>query len=193
MPSDTSAIKPWTDELDNLAFDRNRCPRPGEKLLTLYRAAQHLVRYRNGDDLMDAILVDTVAVLDARCGAIALADSDELLHVRAQVGESNGRPRFSQKLAVRSYMTCKSILCGCANDNSKLLTAQTVARGASASVMSVLLRTSHGRLGVLQLGRNLGQMPFNSDDLHFADSIAVYLSLGIENAPMNRNVLEDEE
>ena len=193
MPTDTSAIKPWTDEVDNLAFDRNRCPRPGEKLLALYRAAQHLVRYRSDADLMDAILVDTVAVLDARCGAIALADSDELLHVRAQVGESNGRPRFSQKLAVRSYMACKSILCGNVEEKTKLLTARSVVRGATASAMSVLLRTARGRLGVLQLGRNSGQPPFNKDDLHFADSIAVYLSLGIENAPLKQNFSEEDE
>src|SRR5262249_53405323 len=97
MPADTPTLELWTDKFSSLAFERNRCPRPGEKLFALLRAAHHLVRHKTDMDLMDAILIDTVAVSDARCGAIALADRDELLQVRAQVGDSNGRPRFSQK------------------------------------------------------------------------------------------------
>jgi hypothetical protein len=169
------------------SFDRNRCPRPGEKMFALFRAAHHLVRHKSDAELMDAILNDLVAVLDARCGAIALADDQEFLHLRAQAGESNGRPRFSQKLAVRSYLTCKSMLCGSIDDGADAQTAQNSRGDAPASVICVLLRTAHGRIGVLQLGRDVGQLPFDRDDLHFVDAVAVYLSLGIAGAPVKQN------
>jgi GAF domain-containing protein len=186
MALDSPALALWTDDFSSLAFDHNRCPRPGEKLFALFRATRHLVRYKSDTDLMEAILSDTVAVLDARCGAIALADSDELLHVRAQVGSCNGKPSFSQKLAVRSFLTCKSILCGTVPEDARPQTAHSVSGAAMASVICVLLRTARGRLGVLQLGRNTDQPPFDKADLYFADAVAVYLSIGIEGAPLKK-------
>src|SRR5262249_9695055 len=37
----------WEDAVAGVAYDRNRCPRPGEKLIALLRAGQHLARIEN--------------------------------------------------------------------------------------------------------------------------------------------------
>src|SRR5262249_34973971 len=54
----------WEEALQGLAYDSNRCPRPGEQLLALIRAGHHLGNASSEDQLLKAILNDAVAVLD---------------------------------------------------------------------------------------------------------------------------------
>ena len=58
--------------------------------------------------------------------------------------------------------------------------AKSIAEGAMASVLCVLLRTPRKRLGVLHLDRSPWQKPFTMDDLHLADALAANVSAGIE-------------
>ena len=64
--------------------------------------------------------------------------------------------------------------------------AKSIAEGAMASVLCVLLRTPRKRLGVLHLDRSPWQKPFTMDDLHLADALAANVSAGIECAQLLR-------
>jgi HD-GYP domain-containing protein (c-di-GMP phosphodiesterase class II) len=66
------------------------------------------------------------------------------------------------------------------DEDADLKLSQSIADGAMASVMCILLRTPRRRLGVLHLDRNFWQKPFNEDDLHLADALAATASMGIE-------------
>lgn len=180
----------WDDALQALAFDRNRCPRPGEQLLALLRAGHHLGHLDDQEELLHSILNDAVSTLDAQRGAIVLADGTKgELRLRALAsgrGEVPSRPSYSQSLAQRSFNTSESILCHRVNEDPELAMAQSIADGAMASVLCVLLRTPRRRLGVLHLDRGPFQAPFTQDDLHLADALAANVSAGIESAYLLR-------
>jgi putative nucleotidyltransferase with HDIG domain len=196
---EAAAQASWEEALEGLAFDSNRCPRPGEQLLCMLRAGHHLVHLDSEEELLQTILTDAVNVLDAQRGAIVLADGPgSLLRLRAVV-TGRGEPRamvagrldpasrhcFSQNLAQRCVSRGESILCHSADD-PELATARSIAEGAMASVLCVLLRTPRKRLGVLHLDRSPWQKPFTMDDLHLADALAANVSAGIESAQLLR-------
>jgi HD-GYP domain-containing protein (c-di-GMP phosphodiesterase class II) len=178
------------DALNVLAFDRNRSPRPGEQLLVLLRAGHHLGHLEKEEDLLHSILNDAVSALDAQRGAIVLADTPGgPLRLRALAsgrGEPPGRPKFSQNLAQRSFSLGQSVLCHKVDEDPELAMAQSIAEGAMASVLCVLLRTPRQRLGVLHLDRGPMQEPFTKDDLELADALAANVSAGIECAQLLR-------
>jgi len=190
MMVEASTCMSWEDALSGLAFDTNRCPRPGEQLAALLRAGHHLCHLENEDDLLHSILNDAVSTLDAQRGAIVLTDSKtgelKLRAVATGRSERMGRTTFSQKLANRAFTHGESILYTSVGDDPELATAQSIHEGAMASVLCVLLRTPRKRLGVLHLDRSYFQKPFSSEDLHLADALAASVSAGIESAQLLR-------
>jgi HD-GYP domain-containing protein (c-di-GMP phosphodiesterase class II) len=174
----------WEDAVQGLAFDSQRLPRPGEQLKALFRASQHLARVENENDLLQNILNDAVAALDAQRGAIVLAEGPNgELRLRALAtgrSEASSRTNFSQSLARRVFTSGESILCCSVGDDPELATAQSIHEGAMASVLCVLLRTPRKRLGVLHLDRSYWQKQFTKDDLSLADALAASVSAGIE-------------
>src|SRR5260370_14035372 len=52
---EATAAHSWEDALQGLAFDRNRCPRPGEQLLVLLRAGHHLGHVDDQQELLHCI------------------------------------------------------------------------------------------------------------------------------------------
>jgi HD-GYP domain-containing protein (c-di-GMP phosphodiesterase class II) len=194
VPNDTvveaTSCLSWEDAIHGLAYDHNRCPRPGEQLVALLRAGHHLGHHENEEALLHSILNDAVSALDAQRGAIVLADGpDQPLRLRALAsgrGEAPGRPGFSQHLAQRSFTRGESILCHKVDEDPELAMAQSIAEGAMASVLCVVLRTPRKRLGVLHLDRSPLQKPFTKEDLHLADALAANVSAGIESAQLLR-------
>src|SRR5579871_1367005 len=91
MLVEATSHQSWEEAFVGLAFDRNRCPRPGEQLLAMLRAGHHLVHLESETELLHSILNDAVAVLDAQRGAIVLADPDNKLQLKALAGDSSGR------------------------------------------------------------------------------------------------------
>jgi HD-GYP domain-containing protein (c-di-GMP phosphodiesterase class II) len=187
--------------LSGLIFDRNRSPRPGEQLLALLRAGHHLVHLDNEEELLHTILNDAVSALDAQRGAIVLAEGPGgplRLRAVADGGEARGEKRaptlgrayFSQNLAQRSFSRGESILCCSVEEDPELACARSIAEGTMASVLCVLLRTAHKRLGVLHLDRGPMQKPFSQDELHLADALAANVSAGIESANLLRKQKE---
>ncbi len=187
----------FDEAIQKLAFDSNRCPRAGEQLLALVRAGHHLGHIEREDDLLQSILHDAVSVLDAQRGAIVLADGvDGPLKLKALVtgrGEpravvggraEGGRFSFSHSLAQRCFTKGESILCHRVEEDPELALAKSIAEGAMASVLCVLLRTPRKRLGVLHLDRSPWQKPFTQDELHLADALAANVSAGIECAQL---------
>jgi HD-GYP domain-containing protein (c-di-GMP phosphodiesterase class II) len=191
------------EALQALAFDSRHCPRPGEQLVAMLRASHHLGHSQSEDELFRAILQDAVGVLDAQRGAIVLADGPEgALRLRAlatgrgptrsQIGglEASARPCYSQSLAQRAFSRGESVLCHSAADDPELAIAQSINEGAMDSVLCVLLRTPHKRLGVLHLDRNPMQPRFTAADLQLADALAASVSAGIESAQLRRKERE---
>jgi HD-GYP domain-containing protein (c-di-GMP phosphodiesterase class II) len=190
----------WDEALQGLAYDSNRCPRPGEQLHAMLRAGHHFVSLDNEEDLLQSILNDAVAVLDAQRGTIALADGPNgSLRMRANAtgrpnprariqgqNDSGVRPTYSLSLAQRSFSRGESILCQSVGEDPELAEAPSIAAGAMASVLCILLRTPRKRLGVLHLDRGPLQKPFTMEDLHLADALAANVSAGIESAQLLR-------
>lgn len=192
---EATVSRTWEDALAGLAFDRNRCLRPGEQLLALVRAGHSLVHLENDADLLTSILNDAVNVLDAQRGAIVLSEPPEpKLQIRAlATGEKKkapGRFFFSQHLAQRCFDRGESILCCKVSEDPELASAQSIADGAMASVLCVLLRTPRRKLGVLHIDRSYWQKPFTQDDLQLADALAANVSAGIECAQLLRKQRE---
>jgi HD-GYP domain-containing protein (c-di-GMP phosphodiesterase class II) len=188
------------EALQGLAFDSNRCPRPGEQLHAMLRAGRHFVNLDSEEDLLQSILNDAVGVLDAQRGAIVLADSpNSPLRIRALAtgrpeprasikgaSDAGVRATFSHSLAQRSFTRGESILCQSVGEDPELALARSIAEGTMASVLCILLRTPRQRLGVLHLDRSPWQKPFTMDDLHLADALAANVSAGIESAQLLR-------
>ena len=180
----------FDDGIRRLAFDRNHMPRAGEQLYALLRAGHHFVHLQSEEQLLTAVLNDAVSVLEAQRGAIVLAEGDgpdPLLRLRALAvgpGEPKGRFHYSKKLTNRCFSSGVSLLYSTitADDESKV--TQSIADGAMASVMCVLLRTPRKRLGVLHLDRSFWQSAFTEDDLHLADALAAHVSAAIESAQL---------
>ena len=184
----------WEHALEGIAYDSKRCPRPGEQLLALLRAGHHLGHLESEQELLHSILNDAVGALDAQRGAIVLAEGPEKsLRLRALASghtETASRTAFSQSVAQRCFTTGESILCRCVEEDPELAHAQSIADGAMASVLCVLLRTPRRRLGVLHLDRGPLQKPFTREDLYLADALAANVSAGIESAELFRQQRE---
>ena len=189
----------WEEAIAGVAFDGNRCPRPGEQLLALLRAGHHLGHIESEDELLRSVLEDAVKVLDAQRGAIVLPDESGTLKLRAlSTGKTEPRAMiagradpatrvcFSQSLAVRSFTRGESILCNSVAEDPELAMARSIAEGAMASVLCILLRTPRKPLGVLHLDRSPWQKPFTMEDLRLGDALAANVSAGIESAQLLR-------
>jgi putative nucleotidyltransferase with HDIG domain len=190
----------WDQAFQGLAFDSQNTPRAGDQLMALLRAGHHLVHIEKQDELLKSILNDAVSVLDAQRGAIVLAEPpDNQLKLQAittgtpdpQRSGMFGRPptptgrfQFSHSLAMRCFSRGESILCQRIDEDPELAMARSIAEGAMASVLCVLLRTPRRQLGVLHLDRSPWQKPFTMEDLRLADALAANVSMGIECASL---------
>jgi putative nucleotidyltransferase with HDIG domain len=189
----------WSEAMEGLALDSTRSPRAGEQLLALVRAGHHLGHLEKEEDLLQSILNDAVSVLDAQRGAIVLVEPpDNKLKLKAITSgrtapsaalagrDGTGRFQFSNSLASRCVSRGESILCHRVDEDPELALARSIAEGAMASVLCVLLRTPRKTLGVLHLDRSPWQKPFTLEDLRLADALAANVSAGIECAQLLR-------
>jgi HD-GYP domain-containing protein (c-di-GMP phosphodiesterase class II) len=178
----------WEEALELLALDITRQTRPGEQLLTLLRAGQHLYQVASLDDLLRMSLQDAVTVLKAQRGAILLADPANgklVVHgVYANRHESGDGTAFSSTLVERCYRRGESLLCNDVSTDPELLRAMSVTHGAMTSVICALLRTPRKHLGVLHLDRGPSQEPFTPEDLHLADGLAAGMSASVASAQL---------
>jgi putative nucleotidyltransferase with HDIG domain len=185
-----AAPSTFEEGIRRIAFDRNQMPRAGEQLFALLRAGHHFVNTQSEDQLLDAVLNDAVSVLEAQRGAIVLAEGEgpePKLRLRALAvghGEAPGRFHFSKKLTHRCFAGGVSLLYSTLNGDDETRVTQSIADGAMASVLCVLLRTPRKRLGVLHLDRSYAQEPFTEDHLFLADALAAHVSAAIESAQL---------
>jgi putative nucleotidyltransferase with HDIG domain len=191
---EAEASSSWQEGFERLLLDRNHSPRPGDQLVALLRAGHHLVSIESEEELLHSILNDAVHVLDAQRGAIVLAEGPEnelkLKALATGRGENSSRFNFSKALAKRCFHGGQSILCSSVEDDEELSGAVSIADGAMASVLCVLLRTPRKHLGVIHLDRSYWQKAFTEDDLHLADALAAHVSAGIECAQLLRRQRE---
>ncbi len=185
-----STRQSWDEAVQRVILpDPARQPWQREQLVALLRTDYHLAHLDSLDALLHAILQDAAEVLGAQRGSIALADEAGVLRVRAGVVRHRSAKhgeKFSQTLALRSFVQGTSLLCQDVRADGDLAGAQSVVAGGMSSILCALLRSPRHKLGVLHLDRGPFQEPFTEDDLYLADAIAARASVGIESARLVR-------
>jgi hypothetical protein len=140
---EATAQATWEEAMQNLACDSRSCPRPGEQLFALLRAGYHLGHIETEEELLQSMLNDAVAVLDAQWGAVVLGDAPNgTLRLRAAASgrnepraivpgrsESGLRPCFSHSVATRCFTRSESILCQNGGEDSELAGQRSIADG----------------------------------------------------------------
>jgi putative nucleotidyltransferase with HDIG domain len=181
-----STRQTWDQAVQRIILPAERARWRPQQLMTLLRTDYHLSHLASLQQLLQAILEDAAAVLDAQRVAIALVDpTTGQLALRAVVTRHRSVKTdqgFSQTLAERSFSHGESLLCEDAKCNNDLQAAPSVLRGSMASLICALLRSPRRQLGVLHLDRGPMQDPFTEEDLFFADAVAARASVGIESA-----------
>jgi putative nucleotidyltransferase with HDIG domain len=170
-----------------LALDVTRSNRPGEQLLNLLRAGQHLHAFDSLDELLRLNLQDTATALKARRGAVVLIDPGagkfKVRAIHDTKSDADGTRRcFSQTLAARCFRGGQSLLCADIHDDPELLRTASVTASPMSSIICALLRSPRQPLGVLHLDRGPSDTPFTREDLHLADALAANMSSSIESA-----------
>jgi putative nucleotidyltransferase with HDIG domain len=183
-----SAHHTWQEALERVTVVGPQGPHQGKHLLTLLRTGHHLCHVASLDELLQAILDDAVAALDAQRGCIVLADEgSSQLTMRALAERKKlsklGRS-YSKTLADRCFKHGESLLCADVNADSDLVCASSIQVGKMASIICALLRSPRQRLGVLHLDRGPFQEPFSEEDFYLADAIAASVSVAIESAQL---------
>jgi HD-GYP domain-containing protein (c-di-GMP phosphodiesterase class II) len=182
------AQRAWKKAVEGLPATPVLEPRSGERLLTLLRAGYHLCHIASLNELLQAILDDAVAALDAQRGAIVLMDdATGKLNLRVvSVGKQGTRSGtcYSKTLAQRSYSQGESLLCSDVVEDVHLQHMRSIKTGTMSSIICALLRSPRKRLGVLHLDRGPLQEPFTTDDLNLVDAMAASVSAGIESAQL---------
>ncbi|MCI0462703.1 MAG: FHA domain-containing protein [Gemmataceae bacterium] len=182
------AQRAWKKAVEGLTPAQEQRPQAGERLLTLLRAGYHLGHLSSPQELLQAILDDTVTALEAQRGAIILMDETTgKLNLRVvSVGKQGmrGGASYSKTLAQRSFSQGESLLCCDVIDDLQLQQLKSVQTGTMSSIICALLRSPRTQLGVLHLDRGPLQEPFTPEDLNLADAIAATVSAGIESAQL---------
>jgi putative nucleotidyltransferase with HDIG domain len=183
-----SAHHSWEEALERVTIEGQPGPRQGKHLLTLLRTGHHLCHVASLDELLQAILDDAVAALDAQRGCIVLADEGRgHLGMRALAEKKRqsklGRS-YSKTLAERCFQRGESLLCSDVNADSDLVCASSIQVGKMSSIVCALLRSPRRKLGVLHLDRGPFQEPFSEEDFYLADAIAASVSVAIESAQL---------
>lgn len=187
----------WDEALQSLGVLGDRTPKAGEKIFALLRAGHYLANVDQQDQLLKNILADTVAVLDAQRGAIALVspstnklelkaidtgiETNSKTNSKTNAKTTNLRIPYSATIAQRCLAKGESILYKNSED-SKNIDGPTgsISEGVMESIICVVLRTPRKQLGILHLDRGPLQPNFNKDDLKLADALAAHVSSGIE-------------
>ncbi len=181
----------WDDAFQSLGVLGDRAPKAGEKIFALLRAGHYLANVEKLEDLLKNILADTVNVLDAQRGTIALISPDtnklELKAIdtgaeaKSKTIPSNLRIPYSDTIAQRCLEKGESILYK-NSDELKNLGGPTgsISEGVMESILCVVLRTPRKKLGILHLDRGPLQSNFTKNDLKLADALAAHVSSGIE-------------
>jgi putative nucleotidyltransferase with HDIG domain len=183
-----SAQHSWEQALQAVTVEKEQQLREGKHLLTLLRTGHHLTHLASLDELLQSVLDDAVAALEAQRGAIVqVNDLTGKLQLRA-VGVSrrtrNAGRYYSQTLADRCFQGGESFLCTDVRNDSRLFRAGSIMHGSMSSIICALLRSPRQRLGVLHLDRSPLQEPFTEDEFYLADAIAASVSVAIESAQL---------
>jgi HD-GYP domain-containing protein (c-di-GMP phosphodiesterase class II) len=177
----------WEKALESLGGETEKRLQHGKHFLTLLRAGYHFCNVASIDEMLQSILDDTVAVLNAQRGSIVLRDARsgqlEARAISAKPHLKKGKS-FSKTLAQRCFNQGESMLCRDVKTDADLQAARSVQQGTMASIICALFRSPRQRLGVLHLDRGPMQPPFTQDDFYVADAIAASVSVGIETAQL---------
>jgi HD-GYP domain-containing protein (c-di-GMP phosphodiesterase class II) len=176
----------WEQAFELVARNITHRTSAGAQLLGLLRAGHALHQRDSLHELLAQNLDDAIRMLDAQSGALLLTDKKTghlVPHAASSTGDQKPSARcFSKTLAHRCFSRGESLLSGDVRAETGLQQADSISHGDMRSVLCALVRSPHGKLGVLHLARNLQAKPFNFVDLHLADAIAASIAGSIESA-----------
>lgn len=179
----------WDKALEVVTLESANRPQQEPAMLALVRANHHMTHISHLEELLQSILADTIAALNAQRGSIILADPiTGELSLRAtlapKLNPATPMKSFSRTLAARCFERGESLLSEDVNADAGLLLARSGRHGAMNSIITALLRTPRRRIGILHLDRGMMDDPFSENDLYYADAIAASVAVGIETAQL---------
>lgn len=182
----------WDKALEMATVAPDARSSASQHLAVLLRTGYHLANTASVDDLLESLLREAVAVLEAQRGVILLADeaTGQLKLRKRVVAQSalEGESRtYSRTLADRCFNDGESLLCEDTSAAVDLRNTAGVAHGTMASIVCALLRTPRHPIGVLHLDRGRHQRAFSQDDFYLADALAASMAVGIESARLVEN------
>jgi putative nucleotidyltransferase with HDIG domain len=185
-----TAQRSWETALESLNAEKDETVRQGKHFINLLRAGYHFSNVASIEAMLQSVLDDTVALLNAQRGSIVLQNESGELQARAiSAARASllGPKVFSRTLAKRSFQQSESLLCRDVKTELDLVSATSVKQGAMASIICALLRSPRKKLGVLHLDRGPLQVPFTQEEFYLADAIAASISVAIETALLIEN------
>ncbi len=136
---EASATHSWEQAVQALTQQRPNSPSQHNHLSTLLRAGHHLSHIGSLEKLLESVLADAVAALNAQRGSIILADPfTNVLSLRTCLAPKLARNMqgcYSRTMAARSFQDGESLLCSDVNTEAALQAATSVRVGAMSSLI----------------------------------------------------------
>lgn len=157
----------------------------------LSRIGSAIVSYAGIDDLLNLIVENTVAALEAQLGSLMLVDGEQrALSVKTAWSANGALPNLSQRLPLGEGMAGWVAKEGRSLRGKGPPAALGFAGGAGGegSVLCVPLKLHEQTIGVITVLRANGAQPFEEDDETLLESIGSQVAVAIENYRLNLDV-----
>jgi serine phosphatase RsbU (regulator of sigma subunit) len=169
---------------------------PGQKLQTVLEISQNLAHTLEIEPLLEKLLDQLFGLFrQADRGLVLLCEGKNLI-VRAQKSRRNEDVTtygYSRTIVKHALDEGVGVLSDDIRADSRFVSSATIASLNVRSLICVPLIGHDGkRLGILQLDRARAGMPFRTDDLQLLTTIALQVSVVLENAALHAELLREE-
>jgi serine phosphatase RsbU (regulator of sigma subunit)/pSer/pThr/pTyr-binding forkhead associated (FHA) protein len=168
---------------------------PGQKLQVILEISQNLSRTLELEPLLDKLLDQLFGLFrQADRGIVLLCDGKNLI-VRAQKSRRNEDVTtygYSRTIVKHVLDQGVGVLSDDIRADSRFQSSATIASLNVRSLLCVPLIAADGRrLGVIQIDRTRTGMPFRVDDLQLLTTVALQVSVVLENASLHAELLRE--
>jgi serine phosphatase RsbU (regulator of sigma subunit)/pSer/pThr/pTyr-binding forkhead associated (FHA) protein len=169
---------------------------PGQKLQAILEISQNLSRTLELEPLLDKLLDQLFGLFrQADRGIVLLCEGKNLL-VRAQKSRRNEDATtfgYSRTIVKHALEDGVGVLSDDIRADSRFQASATIASLNVRSLLCVPLISPDGkRLGVIQIDRVRTGMPFRVDDLQLLTTVALQVSVVLENVSLHAELLREE-
>lgn len=169
---------------------------PAARLQVVLEIAQHLARHLELEPLLDTLVEQLMRLLPQSDRAMVILCEDGNLIVRAQRArgtEDETTLPYSRTIVSRALEEGIGILSEDAQKDARFSASETLTTLNLHSVLCVpLIRKDGQRLGVIQMDRFRRGTGFSVDDLHLLTTVALQMSIALENAEFHAERLREQ-